>query len=131
DEAIDLVAGSNYERSIEIRTGRVVVELPATLERPEYGSVIVFGSGGGGAFMAEAFTEAAHEYSPSREIWSSSTIELEDVAVSIDHINISVSRAEPMPDSQFFKLGKWTPIRDNFRVVVAIKDGETTRVVVP
>lgn len=128
---VELVSGGRHVCTVEITTGRLEVQLPAALARPEYGRIRVIFAGDG----PPALTAFADSLSPSgprpSPKWASSLVDFGDVQAGVLDVEIRCERYERDTTTDNPKAGRWIELRAPFSAHVEIKDGETTRLVVP
>jgi hypothetical protein len=125
------VAGGRYECTIAIETGKFEVQLPASLARPEVGRITVRYAGVGPLALT-AYAGSPFPRGPRPEpAWSSDIVDFGDVAAGSLEVEVRIERYERDTTTDNPKAGRWIALRAPFSAHVEIKDGETTRVVVP
>jgi hypothetical protein len=125
---LDSIAGGELSCSIEIASGTLVVELPATITPPASGRVSV-------EFEDDWWTSLAAWTGPGRgdgrPVWSTNRIEFGELPVGSYDVELRIQRFERDTSSDNPRVGKWVPLHEPFKTHIEIKEGEATRVVVP
>ena len=127
---LDAIAGVTLERTIEIRSGSLTLELPESLSKPQPAWVlsVTLARQGHPSLHARAYaTKPPNRFYGSD--WTGPIVELGEFPADTYEATISFERPdENAPDP---RRRRTVPIRDSYKTTITIEDGGTARLVVP
>lgn len=130
---LDLVAGGNFTAEIDVRGGRLIVQVPASIPRPETGRVRVEFPSDPQVAPSEARTPYPGQPRTLRSgaEWTGDVLDFGEIPVGIYDLRISIERFERDARAQSAKHGRFLELRAPYEARVEIRDGDVTTVVVP
>lgn len=128
-----LVAGAEHEVELDVTSGRLVVQLPASIQRPDVGRVRVLFVGDTVPWTIEAGTPASRGSRSARVAaeWTGDVVDFGEIPVGVHDVRVSFERFERDADAESPKQGRMVDLRAPHETRVEIRDGDVARVVVP